>query len=57
MQATFEFPFMTLSLLVLFIGGLLIYLMKGSLEKTSGKIAVGISAFPAFLMVPPLYRV
>ncbi|MHA2072700.1 MAG: complex I subunit 4 family protein, partial [Candidatus Thorarchaeota archaeon] len=57
MQAPFEFPFMTTSLLVLFIGGLLIYLLRGRLEKTSGKIAVGFSAFAAFLMVPPFYRV
>jgi len=57
MQAAFEFPFMTMSLLVLFIGGLLIYLLKGRLEKSSGKIAVGISAFAALIMVPPFYRV
>ncbi|MHA2141859.1 MAG: complex I subunit 4 family protein [Candidatus Thorarchaeota archaeon] len=57
MQAAFEFPFMTLSLLVLFIGGLLIYVLRGRLEKTSGKIAVGFSAVGALLMVPPFYRV
>ncbi|MFW9802458.1 MAG: NuoM family protein [Candidatus Thorarchaeota archaeon] len=57
MQLAFEFPFMTLSLLVLFIGGLLIYLLRGRLEKTSGKIAVGFSAVSALLMVPPFYRI
>ncbi|NHJ15076.1 MAG: hypothetical protein EAX95_15445, partial [Candidatus Thorarchaeota archaeon] len=54
---TIEFPFMTTSLVVLFIGALLIYLLKGRLEHTAGKLAVGFSGLSAFLMAPAFYRV
>ncbi len=56
MQAI-EFPFMTISLAVLFLGGLLIYLFRGRLVDTSGRIAVGISFVSLVLMIPPFYRV
>jgi NADH-quinone oxidoreductase subunit M len=58
MQA-FEFPFMTLSLAVLFFGGLAIYALKARFAEgnAAGKIAVSISGFAALLMVPPFYRV
>ncbi|MFX1367886.1 MAG: NuoM family protein [Promethearchaeota archaeon] len=56
MQA-FEFPFMTTSLLVLFVGALLLYVLRGRLEKTSGKLSVAISGIAALFMVPPFYRV
>ncbi len=52
-----ELPFMTFSLVVLFIGGLLIYLLKGRLENSSGKIAVFFSGISMVLMFPPFYRV
>ncbi len=57
MQAEFEFPFMATSLAVLFIGGLLIYLMKDRLEKGAGKIAMVFSGIAVVLMIPPFYRV
>ena len=50
-------PFAALSLAVLFIGGLLIYVFKGSFEKSAGKVAVGISFFAMLLMVYPFYKV
>jgi len=50
-------PFAALSLAVLFFGGLLIYVFKGSFEKTAGRIAVGFSAVASFLMVYPFYQV
>lgn len=57
MQATIEIPFMALSLLVLFIGGLLIYLLRSKIGDNAGKIAVGISGLGAVLMIPPFIRV
>ncbi|MFW9919834.1 MAG: NuoM family protein [Candidatus Thorarchaeota archaeon] len=57
MQVIFEIPFMAISLAVLFIGGLLIYLLKGRLEKSAGKIAVIFSGIAVALMIPPFYRV
>ena len=53
----FEFPFMTTSLAVLFIGGLLIYLFRSKLEESAGKVAAVISGFAVLLMVPPFFRV
>lgn len=50
-------PFAALSLAVLFIGGLLIYVFRGSLEKSAGKVAVGFSFVAMFLMAYPFYQV
>jgi NADH-quinone oxidoreductase subunit M len=50
-------PFAALSLAVLFFGALLIYVFKGRLDKTAGRIAVGFSGFASLLMVYPFYRV
>ncbi len=57
MQTAFEFPFMGTSLAVLFIGALAIYLMRGRLEKSAGKIAALVSGLAVVLMLPPFYRV
>ena len=57
MQATIEIPFMALSLLVLFVGGLLIYLLRSRIGDSAGKIAVVISGLGAVLMIPPFIRV
>ncbi len=56
MQIT-DLPFAALSLAVLFFGGLLIYVFKGRLEKTAGRVAVGFSAVASLLMVYPFYQV
>ncbi|MHA3962386.1 MAG: complex I subunit 4 family protein [Candidatus Thorarchaeota archaeon SMTZ1-45] len=56
MQIT-ELPFAALSLAVLFFGGLLIYVFKGSLDKTAGRVAVGFSGIASLLMVYPFYQV
>ncbi|MFW9793989.1 MAG: hypothetical protein ACFFEE_06800, partial [Candidatus Thorarchaeota archaeon] len=50
-------PFAALSLAVLFIGGLLIYVFRGSFEKSAGKVAVGFSFVAMFLMLYPFYKV
>ncbi|TFH00145.1 NADH-quinone oxidoreductase subunit M [Candidatus Thorarchaeota archaeon] len=50
-------PFAALSLAVLFIGGLLIYVFRGKLEKSAGKVAVGFSFVAMFLMVYPFFQV
>jgi NADH-quinone oxidoreductase subunit M len=50
-------PFAALSLAVLFFGGLLIYVFKGSLEKSAGKVAVGFSFIAMVLMFYPFYKV
>jgi NADH-quinone oxidoreductase subunit M len=50
-------PFAALSLAVLFIGALLIYAFKDSLEKSAGRVAVGVSAVASLLMVYPFYQV
>lgn len=52
----FGIPFMTLSLAVMFIGGLLIYVFKNSLNESAGKIAVGVSLLSTILMIPPFYE-
>ena len=52
-----QLPFMTLSLVVLFFGGLLIYLFRGRLKESAGRIAVGFSFVAAVLMVIPFFRV
>ncbi|MDF1539266.1 MAG: NADH-quinone oxidoreductase subunit M [Candidatus Thorarchaeota archaeon] len=57
MQAPVEIPFMTLSLVVLFVGGLLIYLLKGKIGDNAGKIAVAFSGLAVALMVPPFFRI
>ena len=54
---TVEIPFMALSLLVLFLGGLLIYVFKSRLSHSAGAIAGGVSFLATVLMVPPFFRV
>jgi len=56
MQFT-DLPFAALSLAVLFFGALLIYAFKNSLEKSAGRVAVGVSAVASLLMVYPFYQV
>ena len=56
MQLT-AIPFSTLSLAVLFFGGLIIYLMKGRLEESAGRLAVGFSFVAMLLMVVPFIQV
>ncbi len=51
------FPFMGSSLMVLFIGALLIYILKGRLQAAAGKVAVAFSFVSLVLMIPPFYRV
>jgi len=50
-------PFSALSLTVLFFGGLLIYLFKGHLNESAGKVAVAFSLLSVLLMIPPFYQV
>jgi NADH-quinone oxidoreductase subunit M len=50
-------PFSALSLAVLFFGGLIIYVLKGRLEASAGRIAVGFSALASLLMIPPFYQI
>ncbi|MHA2026538.1 MAG: complex I subunit 4 family protein [Candidatus Thorarchaeota archaeon] len=50
-------PFAALSLAVLFFGGLLIYVFRGALEKSAGKVAVGFSFVAMLLMAYPFYKV
>jgi len=50
-------PFAALSLTVLFFGGLLIYVFRGKLEKSAGKVAVGFSFIAMVLMVYPFFQV
>ncbi|MHA1950505.1 MAG: complex I subunit 4 family protein [Candidatus Thorarchaeota archaeon] len=50
-------PFAALSLAVLFFGGLLIYVFRGRLEKSAGKVAVAISFVGMALMFYPFYKV
>ncbi|MHA1906514.1 MAG: complex I subunit 4 family protein [Candidatus Thorarchaeota archaeon] len=57
MQATTEFPFMALSLLVLFVGGLLIYVFKNRIGDAAGKVAVVCSGIAVALMIPPFWHV
>ncbi len=57
MMQVIEFPFMWSSLLVLFFGGLFIYILRGRLHSSVGGVAVLISTLSALLMVPPFYRV
>jgi NADH-quinone oxidoreductase subunit M len=52
-----EIPFAALSLAVLFIGGLLIYVLKGRFEHNAGKVAVAFSGIASLLMVPPFYQI
>ncbi|MFX1603483.1 MAG: complex I subunit 5 family protein, partial [Promethearchaeota archaeon] len=56
MQAI-QLPFMTLSLAVLFFGGLLIYLFRARLKESAGRIAVGFSFVATALMIIPFFRV
>jgi NADH-quinone oxidoreductase subunit M len=50
-----QFPFMGASLAVLFGGALLIYIFKGHLEKSAGKVAVAFSGIASALMIIPFY--
>ncbi|TFG33632.1 NADH-quinone oxidoreductase subunit M [Candidatus Thorarchaeota archaeon] len=52
----FGIPFMALSLAVMFIGGLLIYVLRSNLKESAGNVAVGISLFATILMIPPFYE-
>ncbi|MHA1654574.1 MAG: complex I subunit 4 family protein [Candidatus Thorarchaeota archaeon] len=48
---------MALSLAVMFIGALLIYILRGTLREAAGKVAVAFSFISLLLMLPPFYRV
>ncbi|MFW9807158.1 MAG: NuoM family protein [Candidatus Thorarchaeota archaeon] len=50
-------PFAALSLAVLFIGGLLIYVLKSRFEHSAGKVAVAFSGIASFLMIYPFYQI
>jgi len=52
----FGIPFMALSLVVMFFGGLFIYLFKNRLVESAGKVAVAFSAIGSVLMIPPFYE-
>ncbi len=52
----FGIPFMALSLVVMFFGGLFIYLFKNRLVESAGKVAVAFSAVGSALMIPPFYE-
>ncbi len=56
MQIT-NLPFAALSLAVLFFGALMIYVFKDSLQKSAGRVAVGISGVASLLMVYPFFQV
>ena len=51
-----EFPFMALSLAVMFIGALLIYVFKQRIGKSAGKIATIVSLVGSSLMIRPFYE-
>ncbi len=57
MQASTPFPFMALSIFVLFVGGLLIYVLRNRIGDAAGKIAVICSGIAVALMVPPFWYV
>ncbi len=57
MMQIVEFPFMSASLVVLFFGGLLIYMNRDRFETYVGKVATGFSLVSLILMLPPFYRV
>ncbi len=52
----FGIPFMFIALVVMFLGGLFIYVFKNRLAESAGKVAVGISLAGTLLMVPPFYE-
>jgi NADH-quinone oxidoreductase subunit M len=52
----FGIPFMALSLVVMFFGGLFIYLFKNRLGESAGKVAVAFSGIGSLLMIPPFYE-
>ena len=52
----FGIPFMFIALVVMFLGGLFIYLFKNKLEESAGKVAVGVSLVGTLLMIPPFYE-
>ena len=52
----FGIPFMAFSLVVMFFGGLLIYLFKNRLGESAGKVAVAFSGIGSLLMIPPFYE-
>ncbi len=54
--ALLDFPFMTLSLGILFIGALFIYLFRNSLKEQAGKVAVIYSFLGMLAMIPPFYE-
>jgi NADH-quinone oxidoreductase subunit M len=49
-------PFMALSLAVMFIGALLIYVLKNRISHGAGAIAVGVSLVSTLLMIWPFYE-
>jgi NADH-quinone oxidoreductase subunit M len=51
-----DFPFMALSLAVMFIGALLIYVFKNRIGDSAGKISVGVSLVASILMIQPFYE-
>jgi NADH-quinone oxidoreductase subunit M len=51
-----DFPFMALSLAVMFIGALLIYVFKNRVGESAGKITVGVSLLGSILMIQPFYE-
>lgn len=57
MMQAFEFPFMATSLAVLFVGALLIYVMRGRLTQSAGRAAVAVSFLATVMMAPPFFRV
>jgi len=52
----FGIPFMFFSLVVMFVGGLFIYLLKDKLGDSAGRVAVGVSLAGVLLMIPPFYE-
>ena len=52
----FGIPFMFISLAVMFLGGLFIYLFRGKLAESAGKVAVGVSLAGTVLMIAPFYE-
>jgi len=47
---------MFIALLVMFLGGLFIYIFKNKLAESAGRIAVGVSLAGTLLMIPPFYE-
>ena len=47
---------MFIALVVMFLGGLFIYLFKNKLAESAGRVAVGVSLAGTLLMIPPFYE-